>query len=141
MGNAVVVAVVVGAAIAFQVFLVGRVSKDVHPLAISTTLQLSGVLVGMLWTTVRGAGAAVFRLTIAWWWLPLGALGWGIVAALGFAAARLGAGTTLAIVVGTQLIAGLVLDRAAGQSVIGIRQPVGIVLLIGGAVLVSSRGG
>lgn len=139
MGSAAVVAVIVGGAIAFQVFLVGRVSGDVHPLAISTTLQLSGVLVGMLWAAVRGAGAAVFRLTIAWWWLPLGALGWGIVAALGFSASRLGAATTLAIVVGAQLVAGLVLDQAAGRIAIGIRQPIGVAAVIAGMLLITAR--
>lgn len=73
------------------------------------------------------------------WKLRLGALGWGIVAALGFSASRLGASTTLAVVVAAQIVAALVLDQIAGRVDIGIRQPVGVLLLVGGVLLVATR--
>jgi len=139
MGSAIVIAAVVGVAVAVQVFLVGRASKITHPLAVSVALQVSGVLIGMIWAIYQRATSAVIGVTVQWWWLPLGALGWGIVAALGFSAGRLGASTTLAVVVAAQMLTGLAIDSVVGQVDLGIRQPVGVVLLVGGVLLVATR--
>jgi transporter family-2 protein len=139
MESAFVVAVVVGISIAIQVLLVGRASQDVPPLVISTALQSSGLVAGLIWVASQRAWSAAIPIVGKWWWLPLGALGWGIVAALGYASARLGASTTLAIVVASQLVTGLVLDLTTDGIEISIRQPLGAGLLVVGALLISVR--
>lgn len=139
MGSAVTVAVVVGISIALQVLLVGRASQNVPPLAISTALQSSGLVAGIIWAASQRAWPTAAGIVGRWWWLPLGALGWGIVAALGYASARLGASSTLAIVVASQLVAGITLDRIVGEIDIGARHPLGVVLLVVGTWLIGSR--
>jgi len=138
MGSAVGIAVGIGIAVAIQVAVVGQASRVAHPLAISFGLQISGLLVGAVWIVQQRTWSDVWDLTFEWWWLPLGALGWGIVAALGFSAARLGAGPTLAIVVAAQIITALGLDRLTGQVTLNFRHLLGIVLLVAGVVLISA---
>jgi len=139
MGSAVGVAVIVGVGVAVQVAVVGRASRLTHPLAISLALQISGVSVGLVWAFARRSWPEVWSVSVQWWWLPLGALGWVIVAALGFAAARLGASATLAIVVATQLSAALALDLASGRMSLTPRHPMGVALLVAGVILVTTR--
>jgi bacterial/archaeal transporter family-2 protein len=139
MPGAIVVALAVGSAIAIQVAVVGRASRTLHPLLISLALQMAGLLVGIGWLFWSRTWSQLPQVIGQWWWLPLGIVGWVVVAALGFSAARLGASTTLAIVIGSQLVAGLLLDRAAGQLDLGAPQVLGAALLVAGAVLVSWR--
>jgi len=140
MGNAIVIAVAVGVAIAIQVAVVGRASGDVHPLAVSTVLQIAGMLSGILWVLHRSAWAELGAVAVRLWVLPLGLAGWGIVAALGYSSARLGVSTTLVLVVATQLVAVLVVDLATGDAAFNLRQPIGVVLVICGAAIVSLNG-
>ena len=139
MGSAVGVAVGIGIAVAIQVAVIGQTSRVAHPLVISFGLQMSGVLVGAVWIIRRQSWSDVWDLMFEWWWLPLGALGWGIVAALGFSAARLGASATLAIVVAAQVITALGVDRLMGQVDLNLRHLLGIALLVSGVVLISAR--
>ncbi len=139
MGIAITVAVFVGISIAVQVLLVGGASRSVHPLSVSLALQGAGLLAGAAWATWRHSWPSVTSVVGLWWWLPIGALGWGIVAALGYSAARLGTSTTLAIVVGAQLVAGLILDLALGHTEFRVQQPIGVLLLTVGALLVTVR--
>lgn len=136
MGAAIGVAIGVGIAIAFQVVIMGRASEISHPLAVSAALQLSGLLVGTLWVASnRGWGDFLGSFT-QWWWIPLGVLGWGIVAALGFSASSLGATTTLSIVIAVQLTAGLVADAVFGDFSLSWGRTAGFLLLVVGALLV-----
>lgn len=139
MPTAVFVALLVGSAIAVQVAIVGRASRALHPLVISLALQLAGLLVGLGWLFWSRTWSQLPQVIAQWWWLPLGIAGWVLVAALGFSAARLGTGATLAIVVGAQLVVGLLLDQAVGRLELGTPQVLGATLLVAGAVLVSWR--
>lgn len=139
MGSAVVTAVGVGIAVAIQVAVVGQASKFTHPLVVSLGLQMSGLLVGAAWAIHQRVWPDVWRLTAEWWWLPLGALGWGIVAALAFSATRLGASATLATAVAAQVLTALGLDRLLGHLNVDFRHVLGIALLVGGVVLISAR--
>ncbi len=139
MGSALVVAAVIGAAIAIQVGIVGRTGERFNVLAISTVLQVGGVAAGIVWLAVRsgwGEVAAIARLW--WWWFPLGVVGWLLVAGLGFASARVGVATALAIAVTSQLSVGLAIDSGAGLRV-GAQSLLGLVLLVAGTVLVTTR--
>jgi uncharacterized membrane protein YdcZ (DUF606 family) len=85
-------------------------------------------------------------LVSGWCWWPdrgggsLGAAGWLVVAALGFAAARLGVAPALAIIVVTQLGAGLVLDAVTDATMPTGRQLAGVIVLGVGLMLVTSAG-
>jgi len=135
----ILVALVTGVAIAGQVAIVGRTSARVHPLAISFALQAAGVLVGLAWVLWSRSWPGVSEVARAGWWIPLGVLGWVVVAALGFSSARLGTGATLALAITAQVVAGLTLDRLTGSLELGLPQVAGAALLVVGAALVVWR--
>ena len=136
MGSALLVAVAVGVAIAAQVALLGSAADRMPPLAVSLALQVAGVLAGALWVTATGGWHSVLAATRFWWWVPLGVLGWLLVAALGFASARIGVTATLGVSVAVQLLVGLAIDGVQGRVVLGPRPLIGVLLLAGGVVLV-----
>ena len=138
MGSALVVAAVIGAAIAIQVGIVGRTGERFNVLAISTVLQVGGVAAGIVWLAVRSGWGEVAAIARLWWWFPLGVVGWLLVAGLGFASARVGESTTLAIAVTSQLGVGLAIDSGAGLRV-GAQSLFGLVLMVAGTVLVTTR--
>ncbi len=138
MGSALVVAAVIGAAIAIQVGIVGRTGERFNVLAISTVLQVGGVAAGIVWLAVRSGWGEVAAIARLWWWFPLGVVGWLLVAGLGFASARVGVATALAIAVTSQLSVGLAIDSGAGIRV-GAQNLLGLVLMVAGTVLVTSR--
>lgn len=135
------VALGIGAAIALQTATVGHLSGEVHPLTISLALLLSGVAVASTWASVRHAWPEVLAVTGRWWWLPLGIAGWAIVAALGWTASRLGVAVALAVVVGSQLTVGLVVDAIRGTGTVSWRAVGGVILVVAGAALLSSNAG
>jgi transporter family-2 protein len=101
-------------------------------------LQASGVLIAIGWAVWSRTWPQITEVAREWWWIPLGVLGWGIVAALGFSAARMGASSTLAIVIASQLIAALLLDRLVGRIEISFQAAAGALVLIFGVLLVTS---
>jgi len=132
------VAALTGIAIGMQVAVIGTASQSTHPLLISLALQAAGVLCGLVWVVHRGGWGELADLGTRWWLLPLGLLGWGIVAALGYAASQLGAGPTLAVVVGAQVATALVFDMAGGLR-LDLRHVLGLVLLVAGVTLIAAR--
>jgi len=132
------VAGLVGIGIALQVAIVGRASSTAHPLAVSLALQLSGVAVAAAWATTSGSWSDVATVTRLWWWIPLGIGGWIVVAALGFAASRVGVTAVLALSVGAQLISGLVIDTALGTSLAESRSFLGVAFVLSGVMLMTS---
>ena len=134
------VAVSVGLVIAVQAAVLSRASTQLPTLSVSLGLQISGVLVAAIWATTMDGWSSVVRVAASWWWIPLGAAGWLVVAALGFAAARLGVAPALAIVVVTQLGAGLVIDAVTEATMPTGRQLVGIIVLGVGLLLVTNAG-
>jgi uncharacterized membrane protein YdcZ (DUF606 family) len=134
------VAVSVGLVIAVQAAILSRASTQLPALAVSLGLQISGVLVAAIWATTMDGWTSVMRVAGSWWWIPLGAAGWLVVAALGFAAAHLGVAPALAIVVVTQLGAGVVLDAVTDAAMPTGRQLAGILVLGVGLLLVTNAG-
>ena len=138
MGSALAVASVIGAAIAIQVGIVGRTGERFNVLAISTVLQFGGVAAGTVWMAVRSGWGEVAAIARLWWWFPLGVVGWLLVAGLGFASARVGVATALAVAVTSQLGVGLVIDSGNGVRV-GMQSLLGLAFLVAGTVLVTTR--
>jgi transporter family-2 protein len=126
----------VGVVIAVQAAVLGRASAAVPALAVSFGLQLAGVAAGAIWSTVQGRWSSVLDVVTSWWWIPLGVAGWLLVAALGHVASRLGVAPALALVVASQLVAGMIVDAVTGGSWPAARAVAGVVLLCAGAVLV-----
>lgn len=135
MATAVLVTVLVGISIAVQTAVVGRFSSTVHPLAVSMSLMLAGVLAGGAWSSARGAWPQVLAITVRWWSLPLGVAGWAIVAALGWTAERLGVASALALVVAAQLTTALVIDGARGTVELSPRPLLGVFAMLAGVLL------
>lgn len=130
-----VVAVVVGLGIAVQVAVLGRSARDTDPLAVSLALQIAGVAVAAVWATGRGTWAAVLSIGQQWWCIPLGVAGWIVVAALGYAANRIGVAHTLGLSITAQLVAGLIIDGVTGQGQVRPIATLGAALMVGGATL------
>ena len=139
MGVALLVAAGAGIAIAVQVAVLGDLTRRLHPLTVSTVLQAAGVAVGLAWIAATSAWADVAAVVRGSWWLPLGVAGWLLVAALGFASARIGVVATLGVSVAVQVLLGLALDAAAGRVVAGPRPLLGALLLVAGVVLTVQR--
>lgn len=138
MGAALMLAVGLGVAVAVQVFVLGRSNDVGGPLAVSLALQAAGLLVGAVWVVLRGELPEVLAAAGRWWWLPLGALGWGLVAGLAAVGRRLGVAPALAIVVGAQLTAGLLLDVLGSRGEVTPRHILGLVLMLAGVALVAT---
>jgi uncharacterized membrane protein YdcZ (DUF606 family) len=138
MGAAVPVAMGVGLAIATQTAILGRASTHMPPLAVSLGLQISGLLVAAVWATTQHRWTLVGHVAGSWWWIPLGGVGWLVVAALGFAAARLGVAPALAISVAVQLIVGLAVDAVATSCPPRFSHLAGVVALCAGTVLIAT---
>ena len=138
MSSGYAVAVLVGLGIAAQVAIVGRAASTSHPLAVSFALQLAGVAVAGAWATITASWADVLTAARQPWWIPLGVGGWIVVAALGYAANRVGVAAVLALSVGAQLLAGLVIDATMGTSILASRSFLGVLLVVSGAVLVTT---
>ena len=136
MSSGIVVAVLVGLGIAFQVSIVGRVADDTSPLAVSMALQLSGVAVAAVWATGQGSWAEVLAIGRYWWWIPLGVCGWVLVGALGFSSSRIGVASTLALSVTAQLVAGLILDSVRDSNQPNVASVLGVALTLAGVALV-----
>ena len=138
MSSGYVVAGLVGIGIAIQVAIVGRASSSAHPLSVSLALQIAGVAVAGVWATLNGAWSDVAGVARLWWWIPLGVGGWIVVAALGFAASRVGVATVLAISIGAQLITGLAIDAAMGTNLVGTRSVLGMALVLSGVIVMTT---
>jgi uncharacterized membrane protein YdcZ (DUF606 family) len=135
MGSGVVIAVAIGIGIAVQTAIVGRGAPGSSPLAVSLALQLSGVAAATVWATTRGRWAEVTVVARQWWWVPLGIVGWVVVAGLAHASRRIGVAPTLGIAVAAQLITALVIDAARADHAVPVPAVVGALLVLAGVVV------
>ena len=106
-----VIAVLVGAAIAMQVRLHGRVTADAGPQIVGLLVSSAGVAVALVAVAVVRDWAAVGRVVTRPDWGIAGALGVIAVAGLGAASARAGTVVTVAGSIAGQLVTSAVLDR------------------------------
>jgi transporter family-2 protein len=131
----VVIAVLVGIVVSAQVRILGRESDEIPVLAVSFALLAAGLIGGSVWMTLSANWGELGRVAVRWWWLPLGIAGWLIVAALGFAAARIGVASTLAVSVAAQLTAGYVADVQRRAMAFTARPVAALILLMAGTLL------
>lgn len=96
------------------------------------------VVVAGAWATIKLSWSDVAVVSRQWWWIPLGVGGWIVVAALGFAASRIGVAAALTSSVGAQLIAGLCIDAATGTRLVASRSLVGVALVLSGMILLAT---
>lgn len=140
MGSGFAVAMLVGVGIGVQVAIIGRSSATTSPLAVSFALQLAGSAAAVLWATRHGAWTDVVAVARQWWWIPLGIVGWVIVAGLAYASRQAGAAAALSVAVASQLTTGLVFDAAMNVRHIGPRHALGILLIAAGVVIMTMSG-
>lgn len=87
---------------------------------------------------MNGAWLDVAGVARLWWWIPLGVGGWIVVAALGFAASRVGVATVLALSIGAQLVTGFAIDAALGTNLVGTRSVLGMALVLSGVIVMTT---
>jgi uncharacterized membrane protein YdcZ (DUF606 family) len=105
------IAVIVGAVIAAQVRLLGRVSADAGPHVVGFLVSAASLAAAFVAVAVVRDWSSVSRIGARPDWVLAGALGVVAVAGLGAASARAGTFLTVAGSIAGQLVAGAVLDR------------------------------
>lgn len=138
MNPAVLLAVSAGVAIALQVVVNSIGLRD---LGLGTLICLSGAttaLAGLAWALFAAPPEATGRALFCA--LASGLLGAFIVASIVLSANRGGLAQTISLVIASQLVFGLVIDRLgffgpAAQG-IGVLKVLGIALILGGGILV-----
>lgn len=108
-------------------------------LASLVSFAVGTAALALIWAAGDRTGAAAARHAPGWAWVG-GLYGVGFVAAMAYAAPRLGVASALTIAVASQVLAALVLDRFGllGLPVrpVGAARLLGAALVVGGAVLV-----
>lgn len=126
----ILIAIGAGVAVALQGYVMGTTDRTAGTaVSVFLTYGTGGLLALLFWLT-RGAPTDAMR-RLPWTSWTAGALGLAIVAAIGYAAPRLGLGRTLVITVAAQLLAAMLLEQAFDA-----RRLAGFALTVGGVWLV-----
>ena len=128
----------VGVTIAFQVSLTAAAQRSLGLAAVvaisGITTGLTGLAVALLWTKPELSSRMVVYATVS------GILGAFILGGISFAAGQAGVARAFSLVIGSQLIAGVILDRlglfGAGEGGLSAFTVVGVALILLGGVLV-----
>jgi len=113
---AVVVALLGGAAIAFQSPLASLMSERIGSLESAFVVHLGGALIAGAPLLVLGGGLGDWR-TVPWYALASGGLGIVLILAVSYTIPRVGVAVTVALIVLAQLIVGVGLDHAGALGV------------------------
>ncbi len=138
MRLAVVIAVMVGVTVAFQASLTAAAQRSLGPammVAISGfATGFAGLAVALLWSKPEFSSRIVIYAAVS------GILGAFILGGIAFAAGQAGVARAFSLVIGSQLIAALILDRiglfGAGAGGLSAYTVLGVVLVLIGGVLV-----
>jgi bacterial/archaeal transporter family-2 protein len=139
MRSTLILAVLAGVCVAVQTSLTGAAQRTLGPAALvaisGLTTGFCALLVSFFVTKPEFTGRAVTYAVVS------GVLGAVIVGSVAVAAGQAGVARALSLVIGTQLITGLVLDAlgifGAGAD-FSIPKALGVVLIVGGGALVVS---
>ncbi|BDH45959.1 membrane protein [Salmonella enterica subsp. enterica serovar Choleraesuis] len=143
--SALLIVISAGIGLVVQNLLMVRITQSASTILIAMLLNsLVGIVlfVALLSWRHGWAGFAELGRSIHWWSLLPGILGSFFVFASISGYRQLGAATTIALLVGSQLVAGLVLDiaRHPGLTLRALIGPLaGVVLLVAGAWLIARR--
>ncbi len=144
MNIALPAAILAGVLIAVQSALIGAFGERINPFVASTWVHLSGLIVGVIGVMIAP------RLGFEWaavrqapWGLLAGVAGLLLVTGIAVAVSGLGLASTLAIVTGTQLLVGFVIESVGVLERTVALDPVrlgGALLIVVGVYVVVSRG-
>jgi bacterial/archaeal transporter family-2 protein len=137
---------VAGAGVAFQATLLSIIGRRVGVLSATTMAAIVGLVgiavVTLLATRSFHGVAAAFRQP-TWLWLIGGGLGIAILAVLTFGRPHLGTFGTIALLIGGQLAASVLIDTLGLFGIdrvpFTLARGVGLVLLVAGAILALRR--
>lgn len=137
-------AILAGVLIAVQSALIGAFGERINPFVASTWIHLSGLVVGIVGVLLAPRlGFEFSAVRQAPWGLLGGVAGLLLVTGIAVAVSGLGLASTLAIVTGTQLLVGFVIESVGVLERTVALDPVrlgGAVLIVLGVYLVVSRG-
>ncbi|CAN5223231.1 hypothetical protein BH18ACT10_BH18ACT10_02650 [soil metagenome] len=131
------IAMMAGITVAFQASLTAAAQRTLGPamvVAISGFVTCcTGLIVAWLWTKPEFSSRMVIYAAVS------GLLGAFILGGISFAAGQAGVARAFSLVIGSQLIAGLILDRiglfGAGEGGLSAFTVVGVALILAGGVL------
>ena len=137
-------AILAGVLIAVQSALIGAFGERINPFVASTWIHLAGLIVGVVGVLVAPRlGFELAAVRQAPWGLLAGVAGLLLVTGIAVAVSGLGLASTLAIVTGTQLLAGFLIESSGFLERTIALDPVrvgGAALIVLGVYLVVSRG-
>ena len=136
----IIIAAIGGITVAIQAQFMGLMDKQIGTLeSVFITYGSGGLLVGLVMLLSRGGNLAAWQ-TVPWYALAAGALGLGIVGAIGYGTARMGLVTAMTVIVAAQFITGAVVDHfgALGADLrpLDVSRIVGMGLMLAGTWLV-----
>lgn len=138
MRLAVVVAILAGAALATQATFSSAAQRSLGP---TTLVALSGLttgIVGLVFSLFVSKPEWTVRAVL--YCVVSGTLGALVLGSIAFAAGQGGVARTLSLVIASQLLVGLVLDRigllGANAQELGLLKALGVLLILAGGVLV-----
>jgi len=135
---AVVIAMMVGVTVAFQASLTSAAQRTLGPamlVAISGfTTGCTGLVAALLWMKPEFSSRMMVYAAVS------GLLGAFILGGISFAAGQAKVARAFSLVIGSQLIAGLILDRiglfGAGEGGLSAYTVVGVALILAGGIMV-----
>ena len=137
MRYAVVIAVLVGVAVAFQTSFTSAAQRTLGPVLVTA---LSGLTTGSVALVIAlFASRPEFSGRVIGYTLVSGVLGAFIVGGIAFAAGQSGVARTLSLVIASQLLVGLLLDALGllgGGAQLSLPKVLGVGLIVVGGVLV-----
>jgi bacterial/archaeal transporter family-2 protein len=135
---AVLLAMLAGVSVAFQASLTSAAQRTLGPVVLVAISSLTTSLVALAISVFLARPEFTARAVV--YAVVSGVLGALILGSIAFAAGQGGVARALSLVIGTQLVAGLLVDRiglfGAGAGEIGAMTVLGVLLIFAGGVLV-----
>lgn len=143
MNFALPAAIFAGVLIAIQSAIIGAFGDRVSPFVVAFWVHVGGLVFGVVGVLASRLDFRITEVRQAPWVLLAGVAGMLLVTGIAIAVGGLGLASTLAVVTGTQLVVGFLLESSGilGRAV--AVDPVrvgGAVLIVAGVYLVASRG-
>ena len=129
-----------GIAVGLQSPMLGILSSRLGTLEAIFIVHIGGAVASLLPLLLRGGGKLGQLTAVPWYTLLAGVLGLVVVAAIGYAVPRIGAGATTVLLVAAQLLAATLADQFGWFGIavkpLDLGKVLGLGLLLAGAWLV-----
>jgi len=135
MLTSILIALAGGAAVGMSRSINGRLTMDRGAFRASFWNHFIGFLLLTVFVFVADRGGIAMLPTVPPWWFTGGMIGACFVAISSYVFPRLGASRSALVIIGSQMVTGLLIDYARGTADFHILQPAGVALIVLGIYL------